>query len=91
VTFNNVLDFSAKELLVSQPTFKLKDGSLASVCQWLLNVFAATIHTWMPALAFITEDVPYCGDNGLTSLNILTENTNFIKSCQVVLKLNAMF
>jgi hypothetical protein len=63
VIFDNALDFSDKELLVPHPTFKLEDGSSASVCQCLLNIFAATIRIWMP---FTTGDVPFCGNSGLT-------------------------
>jgi hypothetical protein len=45
--FHNELIFYGKEFLAPRPTPKLKDDLLSAVRDYLFNILAATIHTWM--------------------------------------------
>jgi hypothetical protein len=47
--FRNVILFYCEELLAPRPAPKLEDHPLSAVCDWLFNVFGATLHNWRPS------------------------------------------
>ena len=60
--FRNVLNSYGEELLAPRQTRNLDSLPLSAVCNCLLNIFAATLHTWRPFLHPQPEDVPCRGD-----------------------------
>ena len=49
-TCRNILSFHCEELLAPRPTPKLEEHPLSAIHDYLLNIFAATLHTWRPFL-----------------------------------------
>jgi hypothetical protein len=50
--------FFGEELLAPYPTPKLEDHPLLAVCDYLFNIFTATLHIWRPVLHPRPEDAP---------------------------------
>ena len=48
--FRTVVRFHCEELLAPRPTIKLEDQPLLAVRDYLVNIFAATLHIWRPFL-----------------------------------------
>jgi hypothetical protein len=64
-TFRNKLFFYGEELLALHQTPKLQDHHLSAVRDCLFNIFAATLHIWMPYLPSATRKRPRHGDRDL--------------------------
>jgi hypothetical protein len=60
--FRNIVIFYGEGLLAPRPTPKLENHPLLAVCDFLFNVFAATLHIWRPFLHPQPKDVPCHGD-----------------------------
>jgi hypothetical protein len=60
--FRNMVIFYGEELLAPRPNPKLEDHPLLAVCDYLFNVFAATLHICRPLLHPQPEDAPCRGD-----------------------------
>jgi len=54
VTFCNKLVFYSEELSAPCTTPKLEDHPFPVVCEWLFNIFAATLHIWRPSFLSTT-------------------------------------
>jgi hypothetical protein len=68
--------FYGKELLAPRPTPKLEGHPLSAVRDFLLNVFAATLHILRPLLHPQPEDAPCLGDRDPLIMDSL--ETSFI-------------
>ena len=55
--FHNVVSFYGKELLAPYPLLKLEDHPLSVVCDFLFNIFTATLRIWRPFLHPLPEDM----------------------------------
>jgi len=64
--FRIVVRFYGEEVLTPHPTPKLKDQSLSTFRDYLVNIFAATLQIWRPLLHTQTENETSVGDQGPT-------------------------
>jgi hypothetical protein len=62
--FRNILTFYYETLLAPFPTPKLDDHPFSAVRDFLVNIFAATLHIWSPFLFPQSNDAPCYGDKG---------------------------
>ena len=62
--FCNMVKFlTGEELFAPRLTLKLEGHPLSALCDWLFNIFAATLHIWRSFLHPQPEDAPCRGDS----------------------------
>jgi hypothetical protein len=81
--FRNRFIFYGEGLLAKRPTPKPEDHLLSFAQDCLVNIFAATLHSWRPFLHPQTEDAPWSGDRDQPIMAIFNKKYYKHKKTQI--------